>query len=117
MAEIHVNFQNRHPNEVVSFDRRELNLILNAYGRFVSSGILRDYAMNFEKDEASFSFYRHTADAPLYSLHKIPSLRRRQGQFQLKGQNRAILTRNDDLRLVLAHLEQKMLKRMNANGV
>ena len=36
----------------VVFDRRELNLILSTYGRFVAAGEWRDYGMSFLRDAA-----------------------------------------------------------------
>ena len=48
------------PNRVplfVSFDRHELNAILNLYGRKVADGEWRDYAMDFLRDRAMFSIY------------------------------------------------------------
>ena len=42
----------------VTFDRRELDRILNLYGRMVAAGEWRDYAIDFLKDRAVFSVFR-----------------------------------------------------------
>ena len=39
----------------VGFDRRELNRIVDLYGRMVTAGLWRDYAIDFARDHAAFS--------------------------------------------------------------
>ena len=48
----------------VGFERTELMRILDLYGRMVAAGHWRDYAMNFDRDAASFSAFRRTAERP-----------------------------------------------------
>src|SRR5581483_8408491 len=45
------------PNRV-TFDRLELNRILNLYGRMVADGEWRDYSIDFLRDRAVFSVFR-----------------------------------------------------------
>ena len=52
--------------EEVSFDRRELGLILRVYGRMVAAGEWRDYAIAAMRDLAVFAIFRRTAETPLY---------------------------------------------------
>jgi hypothetical protein len=40
---------------IVTFDRKELALILSVYGRKVGQGEWRDYAMDFLRERAVFS--------------------------------------------------------------
>jgi hypothetical protein len=65
----------------VSFDRRELSQILNIYGRMVSAGEWRDYAMDFLRDRAVFSIFRRTSETPLFTVVKNPALARKQGMY------------------------------------
>jgi hypothetical protein len=85
----------------VSFDRQELSLILNLYGRFVAAGEWRDYAMDFGKDKATFSVFRRAAEQPLYRIVKNPDLARKQGQYAVVAQGGLILKRGQDLAQVL----------------
>jgi hypothetical protein len=55
----------------VSFNRNELRILLNEYSRRVASGEWRDYAIDFKRDRAIFSVFRHTAEHPLYSIEKL----------------------------------------------
>ena len=94
----------------VSFDRLELQRILDLYGRMVAAGQWRDYAMNFEKDAASFSAYRRTSERPQARIEKRPALRGRQGMWTLFGEAGQVLRRGHELAGVLFPLERRLLK-------
>ncbi|WP_245895126.1 DUF2794 domain-containing protein [Devosia submarina] len=93
----------------VAFDRRELALILNVYGRKVASGDWRDYAMDFLKDRAVFSVYARVSERPLFIIEKSPRLRNRQGQYSVTNQQGRILKRGHDLSLVLRVLDPDLV--------
>lgn len=59
------------PVQQVTFSRRELNRILDLYGRKVAAGEWRDYAIDFLKDRAVFSVFRRASEVPLYRIEKI----------------------------------------------
>jgi len=94
----------------VGFDRAELNTILNLYGRKVAEGEWRDYAMDFLKDRAMFSVYRHASERPLYVIEKIPKLRSRQGQYMVTSQDGRVLKRGHDLNTVVRVLELAVVR-------
>jgi Protein of unknown function (DUF2794) len=91
----------------ISFDRKELNLILNLYGRYVASGEWRDYAMDFGREAATFSIFRRSSEVPLYRIVKNPALARKQGVYAVIAQGGLILKRGHDLAQVLAVLVKK----------
>jgi hypothetical protein len=91
----------------VSFDRRELQLILNLYGQFVAAGEWRDYAMDFGREKAEFYVFRRAAEQPLYRIVKTPELSRKQGAFAVIAQGGLILKRGHDLAQVLRVLIKK----------
>lgn len=92
----------------VGFDRRELQAILNLYGRMVAQGIWRDYAMDFSPQRAIFSIFRRTGEAAYYRVVKEPKLARRQGAYSVVAQTGLILKRGPDLHRVLAVLEKPL---------
>ncbi len=92
----------------VSFDRQELNTILNVYGRKVAAGEWRDYALDMEKDRAVFSVFRRTSEMPIYRIEKNPKLARRQGAYSVISAGGQILKRGADLRRVLAIFEKRL---------
>ncbi|MCO5145299.1 MAG: DUF2794 domain-containing protein [Aquamicrobium sp.] len=91
----------------VTFHRRELDLILRVYGHGVASGEWRDYAIDHMKDRAVFSVYRRTSEVPLYQIHKVPALARKQGAFSVVAASGLILKRGHELARVLAVFDAK----------
>jgi hypothetical protein len=94
---------------MVAFDRRELATILNVYGRKVSAGEWRDYAMDFLRDRAMFSIYARVSERPLYIIEKLPKLRNRQGQYSVTSQDGRILRRGHELGQVLRVLDPHLI--------
>ncbi len=93
---------------VVSFDRKELGQILQLYGRKVSEGEWRDYALDFMPLKAAFSVFRRTSEVPLYMIEKCPNLARKQGAYSVVSSNGMILRRGQELTRVLAVLDRKI---------
>ncbi|MDI4657351.1 DUF2794 domain-containing protein [Xanthobacter autotrophicus] len=92
----------------ITFDRRELDRILDLYGRMVAQGEWRDYAIDFTRDKAVFAVYRRAMDMPLYRIEKDPRLARRQGMYAVISQTGHILKRGHELPRVLAVLEKPL---------
>lgn len=101
------------PGQTV-FDRSELNAILGVYGRMVAAGLWRDYAVELGRDAATFSAFRRAAERPEVQVVKVPALRAKQGMFALIGEAGAVLKRGHDLRVVLAPLERRLMKVVDA---
>lgn len=96
--------------EEVSFDRRELGIILTLYGRMVAAGEWRDYGISHLRDMAVFSVFRRTAEHPLYRIEKRPKLRARQQLYAVVGMDGSVLRRGADLATVLKVLERKLIR-------
>ncbi|MFB0872472.1 MULTISPECIES: DUF2794 domain-containing protein [unclassified Sphingobium] len=94
----------------VGFDRLELQKIMDLYGRMVSAGHWRDYAMDMGREAAVFSAFRRSAERPEYRIEKRPSLRHRQGMWALVGESGQVLKRGQELQGVLAPVERKLLR-------
>ncbi|ABS69074.1 conserved hypothetical protein [Xanthobacter versatilis] len=92
----------------ITFDRRELDRILDLYGRMVAQGEWRDYAIDFTRDKAVFAIFRRAMDMPLYRIEKDPRLARRQGMYCVVSQTGHILKRGHELPRVLAVLEKPL---------
>jgi hypothetical protein len=102
-----------HPRDrrlIASFDRRELTRILDLYGRMVAAGNWRDYALRFDPDVAVFAAFRRTAERPEFRIEKRPALRLKQGEFALFGEHGQVLKRGQDLGLVLAPIERRLIR-------
>ena len=95
------------PNRV-TFNRFELNRILNLYGRMVTDGEWRDYAIDFLKDRAVFSVFRRASEVPIYRIEKDPRLARKQGAYSVISATGLILRRGHELDRVLLVIDRKL---------
>jgi hypothetical protein len=95
------------PNRV-TFNRIELNRILNLYGRMVADGEWRDYAIDFLKDRAVFSVFRRSSEVPIYRIEKDPRLARKQGMYSVISATGLILRRGHELERVLLAIDRKL---------
>jgi hypothetical protein len=89
----------------VTFNRDELRLILNFYGRMVAQGEWRDYAIDFGRDRAIFSVFRRASEMPVYRVVKEPALARKQGAYSVLAASGLILKRGHELDRVLRVME------------
>jgi hypothetical protein len=96
------------PASRVTFERRELDRLLDLYGRMVAAGEWRDYAIDFLRDRAVFSVFRRAAEVPLYRIEKIPRLARRQGVYGVISATGLILKRGHELERVLRVLDKSL---------
>lgn len=94
----------------IGFDRVELTRILDLYGRMVSAGVWRDYAIELGHDAAVFAAFRRAAERPEFRIEKRPALRHKQGMWALIGEQGVVLKRGQDLGPILAPLERRLMK-------
>lgn len=102
------NVRDRKPT--ASFDRKEWTRILDLYGRMVSAGHWRDYALRIDPDVATFAAFRRSSERPEARIEKRPALRLKQGAFSLVSENGMVLKRGHDLNAVLAPLERRLMR-------
>jgi hypothetical protein len=102
------------PSGQIAFDRQELSRILDLYGRMVAAGHWRDYAIEMGRDAAVFSVFRRATERPEMRIEKRPALRLRQGEWALISEAGAVLKRGHDLGPVLAPVERRLMKLVNA---
>ena len=100
--------RDRHP--IATFDRRELQRILDLYGRMVAAGHWRDYALKLNGEAAIFAAFRRTTERPEIRIEKRPQLRLKQGAFALVSEHGVTLKRGNDLSAVLAPVERRLMR-------
>ena len=96
-------------NARIFFDRKELDAILNVYGRMVANGEWRDYAMGDDKDQAVFAIFRRASEMPIYRIIKCPKLARKQGAYAIMGASGQILRRGHELKTALVFRQREIL--------
>ena len=102
--------QNSVKQQIVYFMRQELSQILNVYGRVVSAGHWRDYAIDHLKDQAVFSIFRRASEMPHYRIIKEPALANQQGAWRIQGANGQTLKRGKRLDQLLRYFDRHHLK-------
>jgi hypothetical protein len=95
------------PPNRVTFNRLELNRILNLYGRMVADGEWRDYAIDFLKDRAVF---RYSAAPPKFRFTASRRIWRSRASrvWQRDLGDRLILRRGHELERVLLVIDRKL---------
>jgi Protein of unknown function (DUF2794) len=63
------------------FSRGELNQLLGLYSLHVIRGVWRDYAIDHQPGVARFSVFRHTHEAPAYTIIKTAQSGGRPAEF------------------------------------
>jgi Protein of unknown function (DUF2794) len=96
------------PASRVTFDRRELDRIFGLYGRKVAAGEWCDYAIDFLKDRAVFSVFRHACAFPIYRIEKSPRPERRQGAYSVISATGLIVRRGHELDGVLRAIDRSL---------
>ena len=72
---------------ITSFNRVELNMILSIYGKNVSNGTWRDYAIDHKENTAVFSIYRSTFEKPFLQIIKNKKSLKKQKKYLLLNAN------------------------------
>lgn len=103
-------WRRRPQQQIISFDRRELSLILGIYGRMLAIGMARDYAIDHMGDRAVFSIFRRTSETPLYRVEKRPRDAQRQGAWSVVSPGAGVLKRGRDLAQVLKIFDRKLIR-------
>ena len=99
--------------ELISFDKRELGIILSLYGKMVAIGEWRDYGISMLRHRAVFSIFRRTAEYPIFTIEKNPKLYSRQQLYSVVGMDGRILKRGSNLKTVIQVLERKLIRIVN----
>ena len=103
-------FPSRDRQPITVFDRRELMRIMDLYGRMVSAGHWRDYAIGHHADHAVFAAFRRSAERPEVRIEKRPQLRLKQGIYALVSEHGSVLKRGQELGGILAPLERRLVR-------
>jgi hypothetical protein len=85
----------RSRSRTLYFTRPELNQLLGLYSRHVARGVWRDYAIDHRDGMALFSVFRHTHEAPAYSIIKSAPAQSRPAEFIVQsGRQRLRVSRS-----------------------
>ena len=107
---ISLSSRNRFNNSKLFFSKNELSKILSCYAIGVSKGNLKDYSINFNKNEAIFFMYKHTSASPDFILTKTKKVKKNKIFFKLQtsNSNNKISNHIDDLLIIIKRNQFKI---------
>ena len=101
------------PTQITSqtfFSRNELNQILSIYGKKVSEGKLKDYAIDHLESSAIFSFFRHTFETASLKIIKNKKISKSKLKYHLVSAAGSIIKRSNEFDLIIKHLNTANLE-------
>ena len=99
-------------NHKLYFSKAELSKILTCYSIGVSNGNWKDYALNFNTNEAIFSFYKHTLASPECILKKFREKKKKRTFYQLSINNKK-KSKYEDIDQTIAYIKRSQLLIVN----
>jgi len=106
------NPKNENLDHKVTFNKKELGVILSLYGKMVSMGEWRDYGISMLKDLSIFSIYKHNAEFPIYMVKKNSFRNSKVNIFSVVAMDGKIITQGNNLETVLNPLKLKLIRRV-----
>ena len=95
-------------NHKLYFSKIELSKILTCYSIGVSNGNWKDYSLNFNKNEAIFSFYKHTLASPEFILKKFKEKKKKRTFYQLSFNNKKN-SKYEDIDQIIVSIKRSQL--------
>ena len=99
--------------EDIFFNKNELQLILNLYGKMVSSGEWKDYGLSISKKEVSFNVYQRTSEIPVYKISKNLKPKNINQKYEIKNSQNKVINNSDNLQSLIKKIIWKKFKLVN----
>jgi len=90
------NVSNNNDREIF-FVKKELQTILNLYGKMVSNGTWKDYGVTIGPREISFDIYQRASEKPIYKILKNLKPKNYNERFCIKDKHGNVLEKSSDL--------------------
>ena len=95
------NVSNNNDKEIF-FIKKELQTILNLYGKMVSNGTWKDYGVSIGPREISFDIYQRASEKPIYKILKNLKPKNHDEKFYIKDKHGYVLEKSNDLLNLIA---------------
>ena len=90
------NISNSKEKEIF-FVKKELQTILNLYGKMVSNGAWKDYGVSIGPREISFDVYQQASEKPIFRILKSLKPKNQTEKFYIEDKHGNILKRSNNL--------------------
>ena len=91
------------------FEKEELKIILDLYGKMVSKGSWKDYGLSISSKQVGFSVFRNAAENALYKICKNFKPKNKNLKYLIIDTNGKILKNSYDLNSLLKNTNWKKL--------
>ena len=104
--------QNSKPSALTQtfFNKTELNQILSIYGKKVSEGKCKDYAIYHLESSAIFSFFRNTFESASLKIIKHKRISKSKLKYHLVSSSGSDIKRSNELDLIINYLNKANLE-------
>ena len=92
------------------FNKTELNQILSIYGKKVSEGKWKDYAIDHLESSAIFSFFRNTFESASLKIIKHKRISKSKLKYHLVSSSGSDIKRSNELDLIINYLNKANLE-------
>ena len=92
-----VNNVTTNTDKEIFFVKKELQAILNLYGKMVSNGTWKDYGVSIGAKEISFDIYQRASEKPIYKILKNIKPKNYNEKFYIKDKHGNVLEKSDNL--------------------
>ena len=92
-----VNNVTTNTDKEIFFVKKELQAILNLYGKMVSNGTWKDYGVSIGAKEISFDIYQRASEKPVYKILKSLKPKDYNEKFYIKDKHGNILEKSNNL--------------------
>ncbi len=91
------------------FEKEELKIILDLYGKMVSKGSWKDYGLSISSKQVGFSVFKNAAENALYKICKNFKPKNKNLKYLIIDTNGKILKNSCDLNSLLKNTNWKKL--------
>ena len=104
--------QNSKPSALTQtfFNKTELNQILSIYGKKVSEGKWKDYAIDHLESSAIFSFFRNTFESASLKIIKHKRISKSKLKYHLVSSSGSDIKLSNELDLIINYLNKANLE-------
>ena len=95
------------------FNKKELQLILNLYGKMVSGGEWKDYGLSISKKEISFNIYQRASEFPIYKISKNFKPKNVNEKYIIRNSQNKIINSSENLQVLINKIVWKRFKLVN----
>ena len=103
------NTHSNNYNEKYFFEKDELKIILDLYGKMVSKGSWKDYGLSISSKQVGFSVFKNATENALYKICKNFNPKNKNLKYLITDTNGKILKNSYDLSILLKSINWKRL--------